>query len=81
MRTHSILLFAGGYGKVYRGVLNKADVAIKVVSSHDPGQQAKFVQEIVTLRACHNTNIVQVPLIGPADSGFLTCFCPDTLPC
>lgn len=48
---------------MYRGVLNKAEVAIKVVSSHDRDQQAKFVQEIVTLRACHNTHIVQVPSV------------------
>ena len=45
---------------MYRGVLNKAEVAIKVVTSHHADQQSKFVQEIVTLRACHNTYIVQV---------------------
>lgn len=50
---------------MYRGVLNKTDVAIKVITSHDPEQQAKFVQEIVTLRACYNTNIVQVSTLIP----------------
>ena len=34
-------------------------VAIKVVHSHTPKQQARFVREINVLRSCHDPNIVQ----------------------
>lgn len=35
------------------------DVAIKVVNNPDARQQARFVREIMMLKACHDPNIVQ----------------------
>lgn len=51
---------AGGFGDVYLGVLNRENVAFKVVKSHSDKQHERFLQEIMTLRACTHTHIVQV---------------------
>ena len=51
---------AGGCGSVYLGVLyGVREVAIKVVNNPDKKQQARFVREIMMLKACHDPNIVQ----------------------
>lgn len=45
---------------MYLGVLyGMRDVAIKVVNNPDAKQQARFVREIMMLKACHDPNIVQ----------------------
>lgn len=50
---------AGGYGKVYAGMLNGVQpVAIKVTTSSSPEQQRRFLQEIALLKACRDVNIV-----------------------
>ena len=51
---------AGGFGRVYLGLLNGVrQVAVKVITSHDMEQQARFIREIRTLKACLDPNIVQ----------------------
>lgn len=55
-----LVLPAGGFGKVYAGLLNNVrEVAIKVVSSQSEKQQIRFVREIMLLKACMDPNIVQ----------------------
>ena len=45
---------------MYLGVLyGVRDVAIKVINNPDAKQQARFVREIMMLKACHDPNIVQ----------------------
>lgn len=36
------------------------EVAIKVVNNPDDKQQARFMREIMMLKACHDPNIVQI---------------------
>ena len=44
--------------QVYKGLLGVQNVAIKVVNNPNPRHQKRFVQEIATLRACHDPHIV-----------------------
>lgn len=62
---------AGGFGTVYLGVLNKENVAFKIVNSNSDRQQERFIREITILRACSNAHIVQVimPLVENISSG------------
>lgn len=49
--------------QVYLGILNGVKrVAVKVVNSPSQLHQKRFVQEIATLRACYDSNIV--PFLG-----------------
>lgn len=51
---------AGGFGCVYHGLLyDVTDVAIKVMTRPSDEQQARFIREIMTLRACLHPKIVQ----------------------
>ena len=44
---------AGGFGKVYAGLLNGVqEVAVKVVTSNTKEQQRRFLREIALLKAC-----------------------------
>ncbi|CAO1948849.1 unnamed protein product [Urochloa humidicola] len=57
-----MLLGAGGFGKVYKGVLpsSKLDVAVKVMS-HDSKQGMKeFIAEVVSMGRLRHRNLVQL---------------------
>ncbi|KAK1302369.1 L-type lectin-domain containing receptor kinase IV.1 [Acorus calamus] len=56
------LLGAGGFGRVYKGVLpkNKCDVAIKRVSHESRQGMREFVAEIVSIGRLRHRNIVQL---------------------
>ncbi|KAE8661109.1 L-type lectin-domain containing receptor kinase IV.3 [Hibiscus syriacus] len=56
------LLGAGGFGRVYRGVLptSKLEVAVKRVSHESRQGMKEFVAEIVSMGGLHHRNLVQV---------------------
>ncbi|KAK9822285.1 hypothetical protein WJX74_002973 [Apatococcus lobatus] len=59
MQQRPVTLGKGAYGTVYLGMLDGVrKVAVKIVDSPTQRHQQRFVQEIATLRACYDSNIV-----------------------
>ncbi|KAK6941931.1 Protein kinase domain [Dillenia turbinata] len=52
----------GGFGTVYKGILNNMEVAVKRVSENSRHNQQDFIAEVVTISNLHHKNLVK--LIG-----------------